>query len=224
MPPPAAPTHPGVGPPADLLVEEGFFVVHAQQRRRTPRPRPKPMARRTPPPLQAVRPLPLEEEVPHLLARDPTTLFLFWDLRKDLERGAAFGLDSPRVLFRLYEGAQLVRTVEAPLGRRSLYLEGLEPGHTYSVEAWLVGSDGHARPTGRRSAPLRLAPAVPSGQLEVQMVRVPWEQPLAPDGAVTAAAPAGQQAPLAAPGRVELPASLDWRGGPGPRGPRSGRP
>ncbi len=227
--PPVVLAHPGVpvalGPPEDILVEEGFFVVHAQKRRRMRRPAPKLSPRRPASPVRAVRPPPVGEEVPHLLARDPTTLFLFWDFSKDLERGAAFGLDSPRVLFRLYDGAVLVRTVEAPLGRRSLYLEGLEPGHTYRVEAWLVGSDGHARPTGRRSAPLRLAPAVPSGQLEVQMVRVPWEQPLVPRAGAAAAAPAaGQQAPVAAPGRVELPASLDWRGGPGPGGPRSGRP
>ncbi|MGO9830661.1 MAG: DUF4912 domain-containing protein [Myxococcaceae bacterium] len=211
-------------PPADVLVEEGFFVVHAQERRRSRRGGPKPEARRAAA-APAVRALPWGEEVPHLLARDPSTLFLFWDFRRDLERGAAFGLDAPRVLFRLYDGEVLVRTVEAPLGRRSLYLEGLEPAHVYSVEAWLAGSDGHARPTGRRSAPLRLPPAVPSGKLEVQLVRVPWEHPLASGpGREVAGPPGPKPEAVASPARVELPASLDWRGGPGPGGPRSGRP
>jgi Domain of unknown function (DUF4912) len=211
-------------PADDALVEEGFFVLQKK-----PRPEPRRVAQPIPeaslakeatePPLHP----PGGDEAPHLLARDATTLFLFWDLRHDLERGAAFGLKAPRVLFRLYDGELLVRTVEAPLGRRSLYLEGLSPGHLYSVEAWLAGSDGHARPTGRRSAPVRLAPAAPSAHLEVDMVRVPTEQPLAAwrqEAEVSAPAPER----LPAPSRVELPASLEWRGGPGPQGPGSGRP
>jgi hypothetical protein len=206
------------------LVEEGFFVAH-----QTPRPQPRrvekaiPQAGVAP---EATEPrLPPGDEAPHLLARDPTTLFLFWDFRRDLERGAAFGLSAPRVLFRLYDGEVLVRTVEAPLGRRSLYLEGLTPGHLYSVEAWLAGSDGHARPTGRRSAALRLAPAAPSAHLEVDMVRVPSEQPLAAwRHDAEASVPPPERERLSAPSRVELPASLEWRGGPGPAGPGSGRP
>jgi hypothetical protein len=202
-------------------IEEGFFLAaHA----------PRPARRAAPKTAEAVRPSPAaadtrqapEDDVPHLLARDPTTLFLFWDFRRDLERGAAFGLSAPRVLFRLYDGEALVRSVEAPLGRRSLYLEGLLPGHLYSVEAWLAGKDGHARPTGRRSAPVRLAPADPSARMDVQLVRVPAEQTLAegrPLAEVTA--PAGEA--LGAPARLELPASLGWRGGPGPV-PGSGRP
>jgi hypothetical protein len=206
------------------LVEEGFFLAPAAPR---PVPRRVPEANATDAVEEAssAPPLPPGDEAPHLLARDATTLFLFWDFRKDLERGAAFGLHAPRVLFHLFDGEVLVRTVEAPLGRRSLYLEGLTPGHLYSVEAWLAGSDGHARPTGRRSAPLRLASAAPSEELSVQMVRVPLAQPLADwRPGQQAAAPSVERAALAAPPRVELPASLDWRGGQGPTGPASGRP
>jgi hypothetical protein len=216
-------TPPAAGLAEELPIEEGFFL--AQQ---APRPAGRPLLqaaaddRRPLAPPAEVRPPP-SEEVPHLLARDPTTLFLFWDFRRDLERGAAFGLNAPCVLFRLYDDEVLVRSIEAPLGRRSLYLEGLLPGHLYSVEAWLAGSDGHARPTGRRSAPVRLAPAVPSSQLEVQLVRVPHTQPLG--AGHPSAEPAGPGAErFAAPGRLELPASLDWRGGQGPGAPGSGRP
>jgi Domain of unknown function (DUF4912) len=214
-----------VGPGADAPVEEGFFLPHKAQRPAARRQAKAEAAAAAPLPAPAAGPpLPAGDEVPHLLARDATTLFLFWDFRRDLERGAAFGLNSPRVLFRLYDGEALVRTVEAPLGRRSLYLEGLEPGHLYSVEAWLAGSDGHARPTGRRSAPIRLAPAAPSPELQVRMVRVGWQEPLPAAGQAEeeAASPGGET--LAPPARVELPASLDWRGGPLPGAPGSGRP
>jgi len=219
---PAATARSGVPAPAPLpAVEEGFFILHARERRGRRRPPPRAAALSTAKGTE--RPLPVGEEVPQLLVRDPTTLFLFWDFRKDLERGAAFGLKAPHLLFRLFEGQTLVRAVEAPLGRRSLYLEGLQPGHSYSVEAFLASSDGHVRPTGRRSAPLRLPPAAPSQRLEVEVVRVPWEEPL-PLGATGAAGARVAGQAVAAPSRLNLPASLDWRGGPGPGGPRSGRP
>jgi hypothetical protein len=224
LPPPFARS-----PPPSLEegpVEEGFFIGRPVERKPPRRPAPPSEAEPEAAPVSplAPEPLPLGDDVPHLLARDATTLFLFWDFRRDLEHGAAFGLRAPRIHFRLYDGESWVRTLEAPLGRRSLYLESLEPGHLYSVEAWLAGSDGHARPTGRRSAAVRLAPAAPSGRLEVRLSRLPWGQPLAdwrpPLGAEDA--PVGQR--LAPPARVELPASLDWRGGQAAGGPKSGRP
>lgn len=207
----------------DALVEEGFFVGRPS-RRSAPRRPPAPIAAGPRPAPETPLPPSQDEDAPHLLARDATTLFLFWDFRRHLERGAAFGLHAPFVRFRLYDEEALVRVVESPLGRHSLYLEGLEPGHLYSVEAWLAGSEGHERPTGRRSAAVRLAPAAPSARLEVQLSRVPWEQPLAAwrAGAASLSPPAAEYLPP--PSRVELPASLEWRGGVGPVGPSSGRP
>ncbi len=211
--------------PEEPLVEEGFFLGQPQ-RRRVSRRRPPSAPLAVPPHPAAEAPLPagLDAGVPYLLARDATTLFLFWDFRRHLERGAAFGLHAPFIRFRLYEEEAHVRTVESPLGRHSLYLEGLKPGHLYSVEGWLAGSDGHERPTGQRSAAVRLAPAGPSSRLEVHLSRVPWEQPLAAwrGGAASVSPPSGERLPP--PQRVELPASLEWRGGAGPRGPSSGRP
>ena len=223
--PSAAPSRVASDVAAEAPIEEGFFLGGSL-------PRPEPRRAPTPPSTTVGPPLPapeargrppLGDEAPHLLARDATTLFLFWDFRRDLEHGAAFGLLEPRVHFRLYDGEAWVRTVEAPLGRRSLYLEKLEPGHLYSVEAWLAGSDGHARPTGRRSAAVRLARDVPSGRLEVAHARVPWEQPLREWRRETSS-PSSESERLESPTRVELPASLDWRGGPGAGGPKSGRP
>lgn len=217
---------PHEGSSQESLVEEGFFVGPLAKR---PEPS-RSVALRgkgqpATPDAPAARARTLGgDEVPHLLARDATTLFLFWDFRRDLERGAAFGLVEPRVHFRLYDAETWVRTVEAPLGRRSLYLEALEPGHLYSVEAWLAGSDGHERPTGRRSAAVRLAPDAPSPRLDVQHSRVPWDEPLREWRDPGPPAQSPQEGRLAPPARVELPASLDWRGGRGPGGPTSGRP
>jgi len=221
----APPGRPGPDAPAneDAPVEEGFFAVPRSPRRRRRSPLLAPSVRAAPAPSPGRRPE-RAGEVPQLLARDPNTLFLFWDFRRDLAQGAALGLLDPRVLFHVFDGDALVRTLEVPLDRRSAYLEGLLPGHTYQVEAWFSGSDGHARPTGRRSAPLTLPAASPSASLEVRMVRAPGSETLAAWQRAPRGAPAPRVEPLGAPARVDLPASLEWRGGPGPGGPRSGRP
>jgi hypothetical protein len=231
----AAPSRPSAEPAAgplpsresavEALIEEGFFLGPPATRKPPRRPATAPSLEgrvETAPEVPAQPPL--DEDVPHLLARDATTLFLFWDFRGPLERGAAFGLHAPFVRFRLYDAERWVRTVEVPLGRRSLYLEGLEPGHLYSVEAWLAGSDGEERPTGRPSTAVRLAPAVPSTRLEVHLSRVPWQEPLAAWRADQPSVSPSEGERLAPPARVELPASLEWRGGVGPLGPSSGRP
>ncbi|HXX30469.1 MAG TPA: DUF4912 domain-containing protein [Myxococcaceae bacterium] len=222
-PPPAPGRPPAEGRPGEAPVEEGFFQVPRQgRRRRSAAPPPAVRAEPSPSPPGA----PPSGEAPHLLARDPTTLFVFWDFRRDLERGAALGLAEPRVVLRLFEEDTLVRTAAVPLDRRSAYLEGLSPGHTYRVEAWLSGNDGHARPTGRRSLPLTLPPAVPSSSLDVRLRRVPWDRSLASwQRAPPGPSVAPRSEPLGSPARIDLPASLDWRGGGGPGGgPSSGRP
>lgn len=221
----APPGRNGPGAPAaeDAPVEEGFFAVRPSPRRRRRSPVLPPSVRAGPAPVPGHRPE-VAGEVPKLLARDPNTLFLFWDFRRDLAQGAAMGLLDPQVLFHVFEGDALVRTLEVPLERRSAYLEGLLPGHTYHVEAWFSGREGHARPTGRRSAPLTLPAASPSASLEVRVVRTPGSETLAAWQQAPHPAPASRIEPVGAPARVDLPASLEWRGGPGPGGPRSGRP
>lgn len=220
-PPPGRPGSAGPAA-ADAPVEEGFFAVPRPVRRR--RGPPPPPAVPLPPLPEAGRRTAPSAEVPQLLVRDPNTLFLFWDFRRDLAQGAALGLPEPRVLFHLFDGETPLRTLEVGLERRSAYLEGLTPGHTYRVEAWFSGSDGQARPTGRRSTPLTLPPASPSAELRVETVRVPWSESLASWRRAAHPAPGQRLEPLGAPGRLDLPASLEWRGGPGPPGPRSGRP
>jgi uncharacterized protein DUF4912 len=209
-------------PVAEAPVEEAFFETPAAPRR--PRRVPAPSE-----PLEA-EPFPSPREVgtdaPLLLVRDPTTLFIFWDFRRELERGAALGLREPRLLLRLYRGEDLDRSLELSLGARSTYVTGLTSGQEYTAEVLLLGRDGWTRPVGSRSGPRRLPPGRVSRQLEVRTLRLPWTEPLGQVPAPSAPSPARHE-PLDSPRRVPLPTSPGGRGpkgGPGPSGgPRSGR-
>jgi hypothetical protein len=208
--------------PVEPPVEQGFFEAPTTPRR----------ARRTPAHLEPFEPGPFASprevgtDAPLLLVRDPTTLFVFWDFRRELERGAALGLREPRLLLRLFRGADLDRSLELPLASRSTYVTGLSSGQEYTAEVLLLGRDGWTRPVGSRSAPRRLPPGRVSAQLEVRTLRLPWSEPLSGAPAPSAAS-APRQEPLDSPRRVPLPTSPGGRG-PGDRsgpsgGSRSGR-
>ena len=213
---------PPPGPAVEVPVEEGFFEAPTTPRR----------PRRAPVPAEPFEPGPfaLPREVgtdaPLLLVRDPTTLFVFWDFRRELERGAALGLREPRLLLRLHRGADLDRSLELALTSRSTYVTGLTPGQEYTAEVLLLGRDGWTRPVGSRSTARRLPPGRVSAQLEVRTLRLPWSEPLS--GAPAPSAPsAPQHEPLDSPRRVPLPTSPGGRrpgDKPGPSGgPRSGK-
>ncbi len=219
---PAIPLAEPVPVPQEPPVEEAFFEVPALPRR--PRRAPEEA-----PPLDLepfASPREVGTEAPLLLVRDPTTLFVFWDFRRELERGAALGLREPRLLLRLYRAEDLDRSLELPLSARSIYVTGLASGQEYTAEVLLLGRDGWTRPVGARSGPRRLPPGQVSPRLEVRTLRLPWSEPLStlpPPGASTAA----RQEPLDSPRRVPLPNSPGAHGpagGPAPSsGPRSGR-
>jgi len=202
-------------------LESGFFDGHQLPRRpRHPMPA---LEVPEPPPVQ-LPPADVGTEAPVLLVRDPTTLFVFWDFRRELERGAALGLFEPRLLVRVFLGEQLHRSVELPLVARSTYLEGLEAGESYSAEVTLLAGDGWTRPMGRRSGPRRLPPDSPSEHLEVRTLRMAWSEPLAQPRQPSDAVEVAASEPLDSPRRVPLPTSPGARpGGRGPGGPlRSG--
>ena len=221
-----APPAPGSGPEplphaAEMQVEEAFFETPATPRR----------PRRAPPPAEPFEPEPFASprevgtDAPVLLVRDPTTLFVFWDFRRELERGAALGLREPRLLLRLYRGQDLDRSLELPLATRSTYVTGLSSGQEYTAEVLLLGRDGWTRPVGFRSGGRRLPPGRVSTRLEVRTLRLPWSEPLSGAPAPSAAS-APRHEPLDSPRRVPLPTSPGARGprGAGPSGgPRSGR-
>jgi hypothetical protein len=203
-------------------VEAGFFEVPAVPRR--PRRSPATTEPLTREPFASPREA--GTDAPLLLVRDPTTLFVFWDFRRELERGAALGLREPKLLLHVYRGTELQRSLELPLGARSTYVTGLTSGQEYTAEVLLLGRDGWTRPVGTRSAVRRLPPGRVSAQLEVRTLRLPWSEPLS--GAPAPSAPSvPRDEPLDSPRRVPLPTSPGARGpggGPGSSGgPRSGR-
>jgi hypothetical protein len=201
-------------------VEEGFFEIPALPSRARALPsQPQP---REPSPLIPARDA--GTEAPVLLVRDPTTLFVFWDFRRELERGAALGLREPRTLLRLYQGETLTRSMELPLHARSTYVAGLRGGEEYTAEVAFLGRDGWTRPVGRRSAPRRLPPGRPSERLEVRTLRLPWSESL--ERVPRPSPPQSPRVePLDSPRRIDLPTSPGAAGGPpgGPSPPRSGR-
>ncbi len=229
---PAARSVDGAGPPVaraavaplepqaeirEAPVEESFFHVPAAPRR----PSRAPVAG-APQEWEAVAsPREAGTEAPLLLVRDPTTLFVFWDFRRELERGAALGLREPRLLLRLYRGEDLDRSLELPLSSRSVYVTGLRSGAEYTAEVLLLGRDGWTRPVGSRSAARRLPPGRVSSRLEVRTLRLPWSEALSP--APVASAPSTpRHEPLDSPRRVPLPTSPGAHGGPGGPDPSGG--
>jgi hypothetical protein len=219
---PATPLAEPVPLPPEPPVAEAFFEVPALPRRVRRAPAPAPPLDLEP----FASPREVGTEAPLLLVRDPTTLFVFWDFRRELERGAALGLREPRLLLRLYRAEDLDRSLELPLIARSVYVTGLASGQEYTAEVLLLGRDGWTRPVGARSAARRLPPGRVSSQLEVRTLRLPWSEPLStlpPPAASTVA----RQEPLDSPRRVPLPTSPGAHGaagGPAPSsGPRSGR-
>jgi len=92
----------------------------------------------------------------HALARDPGTLFAFWDFPKASWQRAARGLRSPRPVLRVFQGAHLVRELEFVPESRGFYVGHLTPGQQYRVEAHLVGVDGRSTQVGHPSAVVEL--------------------------------------------------------------------
>jgi hypothetical protein len=116
------------------------------------------------------------------LPRDPTTLFLYWDLaRGTVERGFE-GLDHGRAQLWVFveagEGWERLRAVEFALESRGFYLHDLEPGRTYRAEIHAIDGRGNERLVGRSSNAVRLPPVGPSPIVDDRFARIPWDMPL----------------------------------------------
>jgi hypothetical protein len=109
----------------------------------------------------------------HALARDPGTLFAFWDFPNESWRRAARGLRSPRPVLRVFQGDQLVRELELVPESRSFYVHDLNAGQRYRVEAHLVGVDGRSRQVGYPSALVEL-PRSSHAEGEARFAYVAW--------------------------------------------------
>jgi uncharacterized protein len=186
----------GSGPPAGLPDPEGFFVARVRGEeavRDTPHLMAESGADTDLPPFpEGVGGPPYDEGLGDLpwsygddafvvLARDPKTLFAYWDLaRETLERGFE-GLPGARtqlwVFARGEGGWERVRAVEFALESRGYYVHDLEPGRTYRVEIHAV-SVGAERMIGSPSNEVVLPPIGASSLVDDRFIRIPWEMSL----------------------------------------------
>ncbi|MBN9684287.1 MULTISPECIES: DUF4912 domain-containing protein [unclassified Corallococcus] len=182
-PPAAAPPSPASEPPhaAEPLVE-GFFVTkmagekearrHHLLEEHAPRLPPADVSPERDEHL-AMLPLDYQDDAMVLLARDPHTLFVFWDFSDASRSRALDGLPVPRAVMKVFDGEGVSREVDFALESRSFYLQGMTPGRTYRVEAHFVGSDGRSRRIGHSSNRATLPPAGPSEDTSIRFLRMP---------------------------------------------------
>ncbi|HTP51704.1 MAG TPA: DUF4912 domain-containing protein [Anaeromyxobacteraceae bacterium] len=121
------------------------------------------------------------------LARDPRTLFFYWDHSREELRRASEGLERPRAQLRLFareaEGRyRSVRRVDIALESRGHYAHELEPGGVYRAEIHLVDRSGRERRLGPPSGDVALPPAGPSPLVDDLLARIPAELPLGRGG------------------------------------------
>lgn len=111
------------------------------------------------------------------LARDPFTLWLYWDFAPETVQAAMSGLRSPRTKLRIYQGEHRVRDMDFALESGSYYINDLSPGERYQAEIVFVGDQGERR-LGRRSNAVALPNFGPSGWAEDRFATLPWEAKL----------------------------------------------
>uniref|UniRef100_UPI001F59ADE5 DUF4912 domain-containing protein n=1 Tax=Anaeromyxobacter oryzisoli TaxID=2925408 RepID=UPI001F59ADE5 len=123
-----------------------------------------------------------DEDALVALARDPRSLYVYWDHSAGtVERGFG-GLDRPRaqlwVFARSGERWERVRVIEFDLESRGYYLHDLEPGRAYRAEIHAVDRLGRERLVGPGSNEIGLPPVGPSSLIDDRFIRIPWEVPL----------------------------------------------
>jgi hypothetical protein len=151
------------------------------------------------------------------LVRDPSCAYIYWDLSQQQIEQAFGGLGAARAALKLWstKKGELVREVEVHLEARGWYVRDLVPGSELRVELWALGE--HGARLLRAARPLRLPPAVPSDDLNMEYLEVPAWQQLAAAGlkghekrahAPSASSLAAVSEPLAPPHEGALP----WSG------------
>jgi hypothetical protein len=143
------------------------------------------------------------------LARDPRTLFLYWDWAQPTLARAFEGLDHPRtqlwVFARADGGWERVRITEFALESRGFYVHDLAPGRTYRAEIHVVDRAGRERLLATSSNECGLPPVGPSPVVDDRFVRLPWDVPL---GRLLGPGHAG--APFPEDARALLARLSDW--------------
>lgn len=111
------------------------------------------------------------------LVRDPTTLFVYWDLSQAQLDQAFGGLGAAKAALKLLTlRGELVRELEIQLDTRSWYIHKLPRSAELRVELWALGETGSR--LLRASRPLRLPAAAPSMDLSADYALVPADAPL----------------------------------------------
>ncbi len=113
----------------------------------------------------------------HALARDPGTLFVFWDFPKRSWAEDARDLESPRAVLRVFQGEQLVRELDFTPESRSFYVHHLEPGQRYRVEAHYLGADRRSKQVGYSSSIVEL-PRSGYSEGEARFAHLRWDSDL----------------------------------------------
>lgn len=123
----------------------------------------------SPPPLPAA----YHDDAFTAIARDPFTLWLYWDFSPETVQRAMEGLTDPRTKLRVYQGAHRLRDVDFALESGSYYVNDLSPGESYQAEIVFLGNEGERR--------IRLSNAVtlpgfgPSPWIDDRFVTLPWD-------------------------------------------------
>ncbi|MBS2033041.1 MAG: DUF4912 domain-containing protein, partial [Deltaproteobacteria bacterium] len=113
-----------------------------------------------------------------LAARDPHTLWVYWDFAEQTVQRVRSGLKNPRAVLRLYDAGQLVREVDIALEARSWYLSHITPGRKYRAEIHFVGERGKHQRLGQTSNPIGAPGEGPSPVIDDRFVTLPWEVPI----------------------------------------------
>ncbi len=156
-------------------VVEGFFVARIAGESEVRRHHLTAVnASQEPSPREPLAEVPQRYEVDRLvlLARDPVTLFTFWDLTPKT-RG-----DRHQAQLRLYDNGHEVRRVEVPLDAPSWYHYELQPGRLYRAELWERLEDGTERSLGLVSNEVALPHDDLSADTRVRFMRVSPDVPL----------------------------------------------
>jgi len=151
---------------ARIAGEEAVFEapIPVAEERLPPPPAPEP----GPPPLPAA----YHDDAFVLFARDPFTLWTYWDFAPETVRRAMEGLTNPRTRLRIYQGEHRVRDLDFALESGSYYVSDLSPGERYEAEIVFVGDEGE-RQVGR-SNPVVLPNFGPSPWIDDRFATIPW--------------------------------------------------
>lgn len=141
-----------------------------------------------------------------LLAKDPRSLYLYWDFSRETVERAFAWMPGLHTKVRLFADDALDREVDFSLEARSWYIHDLTPGRTYRAELTSHAIDGQVRRIGEASNPVKLPSEGPSPLVEDRFLRIPWEVPPPVFAeALRRSEPARAEAQVPAPAPLEPP-------------------